>query len=135
MRRGPKPAKSKKAKRPVARKSRKNEGSGDRDLEKRLAEALEQQAATAKILNVISSSPSDVQPGFDTIAAPAARLCEAFDAVIRLKYADELRLVAHHGPIPAVDTISVVRELLAGRAVLERRTVYIPHVWAEAQEF
>jgi len=42
MGRGPKPAKSKEAKPPVARKSPEDEDSRVRDLEKRLAEALEQ---------------------------------------------------------------------------------------------
>jgi GAF domain-containing protein len=143
MRRGAKPAKAKvEAKLPVARKSPENEGSRVRDLEQRLtealrdkSEALEQQAATAEILSVISRSPTDVQPVLDTVAATAARLCEAFDAVIRLRHGDELRLAAHHGPIPAVDTISVVRGLVAGRAVLDRRTVHVPDVWADAEEF
>ena len=44
MRRGPKPAKSKEAKPPVARKSPKDDGSRVRDLEKRLAEALKREA-------------------------------------------------------------------------------------------
>ena len=42
-----------------------------------LSEALEQQAATGEILRVISRSPTDVQPVFDTIVATAPKLCSA----------------------------------------------------------
>ncbi len=65
-----------------------------------LSEALEQQTATAEILRVISSSPTDVQPVFAAVLRSAARLCDAFDATIFQVDGDGLRFVAHEGPIP-----------------------------------
>src|SRR5215470_15531678 len=70
------------------------------ELRRELAEAREQQSATAEILRVISSSPADPDRVFAEIAASAARLCQAYDAVIRQVDGDALLLVAHHGPLP-----------------------------------
>ena len=48
-------------------------------------EALERQTATAEILKVISSSPTDVQPVFDAIVRNAVTLCDAMFAAVRLR--------------------------------------------------
>jgi hypothetical protein len=58
-----------------------------------LSEALEQQSATSEILRVISRSPSDVQPVFDTIVKSAVRLCGGLFSVL-YRFDGEL---IHHG--------------------------------------
>jgi GAF domain-containing protein len=94
-----------------------------------LTEALEQQTATADILKVISSSPTDIQPVLDAVAESAARLCDANDVIIRRVDGDVLRLVAHLGSIPVVaDAVTITRGTVPGCAVVERRTIHIPDV-------
>src|SRR5262245_8989224 len=69
---------------------------GNDDVRQALAEAVDQQTATAEILHVISSSPNDVQPVFDAIVRNAVDLCHGnFGAVYRYD-ASLLHLVAHH---------------------------------------
>jgi GAF domain-containing protein len=63
-----------------------------------LMDSLTQQTATAEILRVISSSPTDIQPVLEAVTASAARLCEAPDAAIFLAEAEELRLAWCAGP-------------------------------------
>ena len=102
MRRRTKPARAKdEAKSPGARRSRKDEGSRIHDLEKRLAESLKreaealgQQTATAEILRVISQSPTDVQPVFDTLVASAIRLLPGHSAALTRIAGDQIELAA-----------------------------------------
>jgi signal transduction histidine kinase len=102
-------------------------------------EALEQQTATADILRVISSSPTDVQPVFAAMAVSAARLCDAFDSVIYQRDGDVLRLVGHEGPIPigpiGAFTIPLSRATHNGRIVLDRRTSQVADLQAEVEEY
>src|SRR5262249_55520351 len=74
------------------------------DYKRQLVEALEQQTATSEILRVIASSPTDIQPVLDAIAASAARLCDSIDAVIYRPDGDVLQGVAIFGPIPIRST-------------------------------
>jgi signal transduction histidine kinase len=113
----------------------------ERELEGRtreLQEALEQQTATSEILRVISNSPTDIQPVLDAVAASAAKLCEASDAVIQLRQGDELRTVAHHGSIPYMP-IGASRPIshgrVTGRALLEGRQIHVEDLLESSEEY
>jgi two-component system, NtrC family, sensor kinase len=94
-------------------------------------EALERQTATADILKVIASSPSDVQPVFEAIVESAVRLCGArFGRVYRYD-GSIIEMVASHGlgsaglgkvqgvfPRPAADDTTVGRAILTTRPYL-----------------
>ena len=103
-----------------------------------LTESLEQQTATADILQVISRSPTDVEPVFEAVVANAAHLCEAHDVAMLLVDGDDLRLVAGVGPlytsIPADFRIGLSRGSAATRAVVDRTTVHIHDFAAESEE-
>ena len=69
-------------------------------LSSELKTALDQQAATAEILRLISHSPTNIQPVFEAIAGHAARLCEAeFCAVFRFD-GTFVHFAAHSGLLP-----------------------------------
>jgi signal transduction histidine kinase len=79
-------------------------------------------------LGVIASSPTDIQPVLDTVAASAARLCEANDAVIHRLHGDVLRTEASYGPIPTTgrgENLRISRATVHGRAIIDRETVHI----------
>jgi hypothetical protein len=67
------------------------------ELEKKLAEALEQQAATSEVLRIISSSPGDLEPIFEAMLKNATRICEAKFGFLWLSDSDGFRAVALHG--------------------------------------
>src|SRR5262245_2542227 len=66
-----------------------------------LSEALEQQTATSEVLQVISSSPSEFEPVFQTMLANATRLCEASYGTMWLCEEDGFRAAALYGALPA----------------------------------
>ena len=70
------------------------------ELEKKLAEALEQQAATSEVLGIISSSPGNLHPVFETILVHATRICGAKFGMLNLYDGDSFRTVAFHNAPP-----------------------------------
>jgi signal transduction histidine kinase/CheY-like chemotaxis protein len=112
-----------------------------RELEARnqeLAEALEQQTATAEILRVISSSPTDVVPVFDTIVSRAARLCDASFAFVMLSQGERLTLGARTSCSPEFAAFlsegkAPNRATATGRAALERKPVQVLDFLAESE--
>jgi GAF domain-containing protein/anti-sigma regulatory factor (Ser/Thr protein kinase) len=105
------------------------------ELKRELTEAREQQAATAEILSVVANSPTDEQQVFGAIAVSAVRLCAANDATIHKLEGSVLRLVAHHGPIPAEPALPPIRGIVVGRAVLDRQTLHVDDLPSERTKY
>jgi GAF domain-containing protein len=65
-----------------------------------LRESLQQQTATAEVLQVISGSPGELEPVFEAMLANATRLCEASYGALWLCEGDAFRSAAIHGALP-----------------------------------
>ena len=100
------------------------------DRNRALAESLEQQTATSEILRVISQSPTDVQPVFDTIVRSVLSLCDAAHSGVYLLDGDNLSLAATAG-LTAEARVAfergyprkIGRDTVSGQAALECRVM------------
>jgi GAF domain-containing protein len=107
-------------------------------LTRELSEAQEQQTATAEVLKIISTSPAELQPVLEVVARSAARFCEADDVTIFELDGQYLRITAAHwGAVPqdVGARFPCVRGHVSGRAVLDRKSVHVTDLHAEAEEF
>ena len=102
------------------------------ELRAQLNEALEQQTATSEILRVISGSPTDLQPVFDTIVKSAARLCDGMFASLHRFDGELLYWVAQHNfTAEGLDAMRsrypmrAGRDTASGRAVIDRTVIHI----------
>jgi signal transduction histidine kinase/CheY-like chemotaxis protein len=111
-------------------------GARNRDL----SEALDRQTATAEILRVISRSPTDVAPVFETILARAAQLCGAEHGRLFQFDGERLHLVTSYLASEAAPVGEILaspypmapsRKRIAGRAILARGIVRVPDLLAE----
>jgi hypothetical protein len=107
------------------------------DLKKKLAEALEQQTATSEVLRVISSSPRELEPVFQTILENAVRVCGAKFGNLWLRDGDNFRIASTHGAPPAYRDFlrrePVVRsdpQLTMGQVVQSKQVVQVPDLAA-----
>ena len=137
-----KPTTAKRRKQPATVRNR---GSSAVDLQeqldrRKLTEAREQQTATSEILRVISSSPTDVQPVFDTIVRSAVRLCDGVIGAVNTFDGELTHVAALYNYTPealaAVQRMYPMRpgrQQLTGRAILSRTIVHVPDVLSDPE--
>ena len=104
-----------------------------------LKQSLEQQTATANVLDVISRSAFDLQAVFKTVAESSVRLCGADRAFIFRFDGELLRMVVAFNSSPEFEAwiaqhpIGPGRQSASARAALERSTIHIVDVQADPE--
>jgi len=108
-------------------------------LTRALSESLEQQSATADVLKVISRSTFNLQTVLDTLIETAARLCEARRGVIFKRDGETYHGIAFYNVSPELvdfikrHPITPGRQTITARVALERRTVHVAALQADAE--
>ena len=103
-----------------------------------LSELLEQQTATSEVLKVISSSPGELEPVFETMLANATQICGAEFGLLYRSEGDMFRTVSLYGAPPAFAEQRRLNPMLRpspgtalGRVAATKEMVQISDVQAE----
>ena len=101
-------------------------------------EALEQQAAASKVLRVISSSPTDLQPVFEAMLDNAVRICDANGSVGICRWdGDALHHVVHWQARPTFAEVMKRTPIYpdpktnVGRMLVTKTVVHVPDLAAQ----
>jgi signal transduction histidine kinase len=104
-----------------------------------LRESLQQQTAISDILRVISSSPSDVMPVFQSVAEHAARICEAQFVDIVIVEDGMMRIGAAIGEIGGLlrrrEAVTLDRTTVMGRSICDKEPVHVTDLQNAGAEF
>jgi two-component system, NtrC family, sensor kinase len=100
-----------------------------------LRQSLEQQTATSDVLRVISSSPGELKPVFQSMLENATRICDASFGSLALREGDRLRRVAMHNappkfvefhekaPMMEIGAIGTINRLVATKQVIHKADI------------
>jgi signal transduction histidine kinase len=134
--RRPKGATAKPRSAPKAERRRRSSGANRESkvarLTRELGEALQRQAATADILKVIASSPTDTQPVFEAIVLTAVRLLRSDMSFVMLCDPPAFWVAAAATPEGLFDELTLIKEPIdpsanfPSRAIVEKRALYLP---------